>query len=144
MYDTLRTLDDPDDLHRYLALKAERKRIDAAIKALEPTIYSALLDEDGATFDTAGPDGAPLTLAVGPGGPTSTARPSTRSRPNSRRSRRTRSGLGSPPALGPRATSTSRRATRTRRPFNGLRSPPGAPPACRGEERPGTAPQAPC
>ncbi|WP_420455745.1 hypothetical protein [Rubrivirga sp.] len=59
MYDTLRTLDDPADLARYLRLKAERKRLDAELKALEPTIYSALLDEDGSTFDTDG-----LTLSV--------------------------------------------------------------------------------
>lgn len=63
-YDTLRMLDDPHDLRRHLDLKAERKRIDAAIKALQPTIYSALLDEDGSAFDKAGPDGSPLTLAV--------------------------------------------------------------------------------
>ena len=53
-YDTLRTLDDPADLARYLRLKEERKRIDAEIKALEPAIYSALLDEDGSTFDGLG------------------------------------------------------------------------------------------
>ena len=58
-YDTLRTLDDPADLARYLHLKAERKRLDAELKALEPAIYSALLDEDGATADALG-----FTLAV--------------------------------------------------------------------------------
>ena len=64
MYDTLRTLDDPADLARYLRLKAERKRLDAELKALEPVIYSSLLDEDGSTLDTAGPDGALLRLSV--------------------------------------------------------------------------------
>ena len=64
MYDTLRTLGDPADLARYLRLKTERKRLDAELKALEPAIYSSLLDEDGATLDTTGPDGAPLTLSV--------------------------------------------------------------------------------
>ena len=59
MYDTLRTLDNPADLDRYLSLKAERKRLDAEIKDLEPVIYSALLDEDGSTFDRSG-----LTLSV--------------------------------------------------------------------------------
>ncbi|PAP75294.1 hypothetical protein [Rubrivirga marina] len=58
-YDTLRTLDDPADLARYLDLKAERQRLDAEIRALEPTIYSALLDEDRATADVLG-----HTLAV--------------------------------------------------------------------------------
>lgn len=53
-YDTLRTLDNPADLARYLDLKAERKRIDAEIKALEPVIYCSLLDEDGATADVLG------------------------------------------------------------------------------------------
>ena len=55
----LRTLDDPADLARYLHLKAERKRVDAEMKALEPAIYSALLDEDGSTADALG-----FTLAV--------------------------------------------------------------------------------
>ena len=59
MYDTLRTLDDPEDLARYLRLKAKRKRLEAEIKALKPAIYSALLDEDGATADALG-----YTLAV--------------------------------------------------------------------------------
>ena len=59
MYDTLRTLDNPADLDRYLSLKAERKRLDAEIKDLEPVIYSALLDEDGSRFDRSG-----LTLSV--------------------------------------------------------------------------------
>ena len=58
-YDTLRTLDNPADLVRYLDLKAERKRLDAEIKALEPVIYCALLDEDGSTADLLG-----HTLAV--------------------------------------------------------------------------------
>ncbi len=55
----LRSLDNPADLVRYLTLKAERRRLDAAIVALEPAIYAALLDEDGATADAAG-----YTLAV--------------------------------------------------------------------------------
>ena len=59
MYDTLRTLDNPADLARYLSLKAERKRLDAELKALEPAIFAALLDEDGSTFDAGG-----LTLSV--------------------------------------------------------------------------------
>lgn len=53
-YDTLRTLDNPADLPRYLDLKAERKRLDAEIKALEPVIYDALTDEDGSTADVLG------------------------------------------------------------------------------------------
>lgn len=59
MYSTLRTLDNPEDLDRYLTLKAERKRLDAEIKDLEPVIYSSLLDEDGSTFERSG-----LTLSV--------------------------------------------------------------------------------
>lgn len=55
----LRSLDNPDDLTRYLTMKAERRRLDAEIAALEPAIYAALLDEDNATADAAG-----YTLAV--------------------------------------------------------------------------------
>lgn len=59
----LRTLDNPQDLSRYLRLKAERRALDAEIAALEPVIYSALLDEDGATADAA-LGGTGYTLAV--------------------------------------------------------------------------------
>jgi len=55
----LRSLTNPDDLTRYLTMKAERRRLDAEIAALEPVIYDALLDEDGATTDALG-----YTLAV--------------------------------------------------------------------------------
>jgi hypothetical protein len=61
---SLRALDDPNDLRRYLALKAERKRIDAELDALAPAIYSALLDEDGSRFETADPTGLPVVLEV--------------------------------------------------------------------------------
>ncbi|HEX9951258.1 MAG TPA: hypothetical protein VGB53_05780 [Rubricoccaceae bacterium] len=61
----LRSLDNPDDLARYLRLKADRRALDAEIAALEPTIYAALLDEDGATADVPAPDGrAGFTLAL--------------------------------------------------------------------------------
>ena len=55
----LRSLDNPADLTRYLQFKADRRALDAEIAALEPAIYSALLDEDGATADALG-----FTLAV--------------------------------------------------------------------------------
>jgi hypothetical protein len=51
---SLRSLDDPNDLARYLALKAEKKRIERELDALAPGIYAALLDEDGSRFETAG------------------------------------------------------------------------------------------
>lgn len=50
----LRSLDNPQDLTRYLQLKEDRRRLDAEIAALEPAIYAALLDEDGAAAEEGG------------------------------------------------------------------------------------------
>lgn len=58
-YPALRTLENPADLTRYLHLKQVKKEVEAELKALEPAIYSALLDEDGATTEAHG-----FTLAV--------------------------------------------------------------------------------
>lgn len=55
----LRSLDNPEDLTRYLTLKADRRHLDDEIATLEPAIYAALLDEDGSTADALG-----FTLAV--------------------------------------------------------------------------------
>ena len=49
-YPALRALDDPADLDRYLDLRAERDRIDAALDALAPVILAALdAEDDGRT-----------------------------------------------------------------------------------------------
>ena len=61
---SLRSLDAPDDLARYLALKAEQKRIERELGELAPAIYAALLDEDGSRFETADPAGRPVVLEV--------------------------------------------------------------------------------
>ena len=47
---SLRGLDDPDDLARYLDLREERDRIDAELSALAPVILRALEDEDDGRF----------------------------------------------------------------------------------------------
>lgn len=45
---SLRYLDDPDDLRRYLDLREERDRIDAELDALAPVILRALeMEDDG-------------------------------------------------------------------------------------------------
>ena len=45
-YSALRALDDPADLRRYLDLKERVRSLTAEMKALEPTIYDALENED--------------------------------------------------------------------------------------------------
>ncbi len=47
---SLRGLDDPDDLARFLDLRAERDRIDGELAALGPVILRALEDEDDGRF----------------------------------------------------------------------------------------------
>ena len=63
MESTLRFLSrsSPDNLDRYPALKAERKRLNAKSKDHEPAIYSALLNEDVSTFDQ---DGLTLSFST--------------------------------------------------------------------------------
>lgn len=53
-YSTLRGLDDPDDLTRYLDLRAERARIDDELAALAPLILEALELEDDGRLDVRG------------------------------------------------------------------------------------------
>ena len=54
IYSTLRALDDPDDLTRYLDLRAERARIDDELAALAPVILDALEREDGQRLSVQG------------------------------------------------------------------------------------------
>jgi hypothetical protein len=49
--ENMRGLDDQRDLERFLALKAERDRIDSELADLKPAILCALHDEDGGRFD---------------------------------------------------------------------------------------------
>ena len=53
-YSTLRALDDPGDLQRYLDLRAERARIDDELATLAPVILDALEREDGGRLDVQG------------------------------------------------------------------------------------------
>ena len=53
-YSTLRALDDPGDLQRYLDLRAERARIDDELATLAPLILDALEREDGGRLDVQG------------------------------------------------------------------------------------------
>ena len=53
-YTTLRALDDPGDLDRFLDLRAERDRIDDELAALSPVILAAVEAEDGGRFDARG------------------------------------------------------------------------------------------
>ena len=50
----LRRLDDPDDLRRYLDLRDERDRIDAALAEIAPRILAALEFEDGGRAEAYG------------------------------------------------------------------------------------------
>ena len=54
VYSTLRALDDPDDLRRFLDLRSERDRIDAELASLSPVILAALEAEDGSRLDVSG------------------------------------------------------------------------------------------
>ena len=53
-YPVLRHLDDPDDLERYLDLRAERDRLDAELDALAPVVLAALEAEDDGQAEARG------------------------------------------------------------------------------------------